>query len=81
MYVIKKREGLEQVRVRSQHDLLTRHTFTTMATLLLEMAGTRRKGKVKQVQLKLPKAAGFKYTEACVNASLLVVRHISKSKI
>jgi hypothetical protein len=30
-----------------------------MVTLVLEMAGTRRKKKVKQVQLKLPKAAGF----------------------
>jgi hypothetical protein len=57
--LIKKREGLEQVRVRSQHGLLARCTFTTMATLLLEMAGTRRKRKVKQVQLKLPEAAGF----------------------
>lgn len=57
--LIKKREGLEQVRVRSQHGLLARCTFTTMVTLLLEMAGTRRKKKAKQVQLKLPKASGF----------------------
>jgi hypothetical protein len=57
--LIKKREGLEQVRVRSQHGLLARCTFTTMATLLLEMAGTRRKKKAKQVQLELPEAVGF----------------------
>jgi hypothetical protein len=57
--LIKKREGLEQVRVRSQHGLFARCTFTTMATLLLEMAGTRRKKKAKQVQLELPEAVGF----------------------
>ena len=33
--LIKKREGLDQVRVRSQHGLVARATFTTMATLLL----------------------------------------------
>ncbi len=57
--LIKKREGLEQVRVRSQHSLVARCTITTMATLLLEMAGTRRKKKAKQEQLRLPEASGF----------------------
>ena len=33
--LLKKREGLEQVRVRSQHGLVARSTFTTMATLLI----------------------------------------------
>ena len=47
--LIKKREGLDQVRVRSQHGLVSRATFTTMATLLLEMSGTRRKKKTKQM--------------------------------
>jgi hypothetical protein len=57
--LLKKREGLEQVRVRSQHGLVARSTFTTMATLLLEIAGTRRKKKAKQTQMKLPEASGF----------------------
>jgi len=55
--LLKKREGLEQVRVRSQHGLVAKSTFTTMATLLLEIAGTRKKTKAKQVQMKLLKAA------------------------
>ena len=55
--LLKKREGLDQVRVRSQHAIVARTTFTTMATLLLELAGTRRKKKVKQKQMKLPLAA------------------------
>ena len=57
--LLKKREGLEQVRVRSQHGVVVRSTFTTMATLLLELAGTRRtkKAKQKQKQMKLPLAA------------------------
>ena len=55
--LIKKREGLDQVRVRSQHGLVARATFTTMATLLLEMTGTRRKKKTKQMSLL--EAVGF----------------------
>lgn len=57
--LLKKREGLETVRVRSQHSLLARCTFTTMATLLLEIADTRRKvkPKSKNKQLELPFAA------------------------
>ena len=56
--LIKKREGLEQVRVRSQHGLLARCTFATIVTLLLEMSGTRRKReKQKHIQLELPLAA------------------------
>jgi len=57
--LLKKREGLEQVRVRSQHGLVARTTFTTMATLLLELAGTRRTKRVKQKQIELPLAANF----------------------
>jgi len=55
--LLKKREGLDQVRVRSQHAIVARTTFTTMATLLLELAGTRRTKKKKQTQIKLPLAA------------------------
>jgi SRSO17 transposase len=55
--LLKKREGLEQVRVRSHHGVVARTTFTTLATLLLELAGTRRTKKVKQKQKKLPLAS------------------------
>ena len=55
--LFKKREGLEQVRVRSQPGLVARTTFTTMATLLLELAGTRKVKKVIQKQKLLPFAA------------------------
>ena len=56
--LLKKREGLEGFRARSQHGLLARCTFTTMATLLLEIVGTRKKKiKIKQEQLNLPLAA------------------------
>jgi len=51
--LLKKREGLEQVRTRSQHALLARCTFTTIATLLLEIAGTRRKQKSINRQIPL----------------------------
>jgi len=57
--LIKKREGLETVRVRSQQGLVARATFTTIVTLLLEMAGTRRKKKKKQEQINLLEAVGF----------------------
>jgi len=55
--LLKKREGLEQVRVRSQHGVVVRSTFTTMATLLLELAGTRKTKKSNQKQMKLPLVA------------------------
>jgi len=54
--LLKNREGLEPIRTRSQHGLLVRSSFTTMATLLLEMAGTCRKKeakKAKNLQLQL----------------------------
>ncbi len=58
--LLKNREGLEPVRVRSQHGLYARCTFATMATLLLEIAGTRKKEKKKkQEQMELPLAVGF----------------------
>jgi hypothetical protein len=43
--LIKKREGLENARVRSQVALVARVTFTTITTLMIEMAGTRKKPK------------------------------------
>ena len=55
--LIKKREGLDQVRVRSQQGLVARATFTTMATLLIEMASTRRKKETKQMSFL--EAVGF----------------------
>ncbi len=36
--LLKHREGLEQIRVRSQQALITKCTVTTMATLLIEMS-------------------------------------------
>ena len=43
--LMKKREGLEQTRVRSQHGVVVRSALTTIVTLLIEMAGTRHKHK------------------------------------
>ncbi|MCP4651717.1 MAG: hypothetical protein GY853_16770, partial [PVC group bacterium] len=59
--LIKKREGQDVTRVRSQHALLSRCTITAIATLLLEIIGTRRKRKRKKrwIQCELPLAAGF----------------------
>jgi len=56
--LIKKREGLEYSRVRGQHNILAKSIFTTAATLLIEMAGTRKSPKPKrQKQLELLAAA------------------------
>ena len=46
--LMKKREGLEQTRVRSQQGVVVRSTVTTIATLLIEMMGTRKKRKKKK---------------------------------
>ena len=51
--LLKKREGLEDARVRSQHALTARCTFGMIATLLIEIAGKRRKKKPDHRQLKL----------------------------
>lgn len=54
--LLKNREGLEQVRVRSQHGLLARSTFRTIATppsAGLEMARTWKKKKTKKRQMEL----------------------------
>ncbi len=42
-HLLKHREGLEQARVRSQHSLLARCTIASIATVLIELLGTRRK--------------------------------------
>ncbi len=55
--VFKNREGLEKVRVRSQHGLVARVTFTTMANLLIELAETRKVKKIPDKQQRLPFAA------------------------
>jgi hypothetical protein len=52
--LIKKREGLDYARVRGQHNILAQSIFTTVATLLIEMAGTRKsKQPNRQQQLEL----------------------------
>ena len=43
--LLKNREGLKEARVRSQRALIARSTFATIATLLIEMAGMRKKVK------------------------------------
>ncbi len=48
--LMKKREGLEQTRVRSQHGVVVRSALTTIVTLLIEMAGTRHKPQKKDNQ-------------------------------
>ncbi|MBT5973214.1 MAG: transposase, partial [Desulfobacula sp.] len=50
--LMKKREGLETTRVRSQHGVVVRSAFTTIVTLLIEMAGTRRKPKKQEDEQK-----------------------------
>lgn len=52
--LLKNREGLKESRVRSQHALFARSTFAIIATLLIEMAGTRKKiKKARSKQLNL----------------------------
>jgi hypothetical protein len=52
--LLKKREGLDYSRVRGQHNILAQSIFTTVATLLIEMAGTRKsKHSNRQEQLEL----------------------------
>ena len=56
--LLKKREGLESARVRGQHNILAQSIFTTVATLLIEMASTRKSTQPKpQQQLELLSAS------------------------
>jgi hypothetical protein len=51
----KHREGLEPLRVKSQQAAMAAATFAQMATLVLEIVGTRRtpKKEEKPIQLKM----------------------------
>lgn len=51
--LLKNQTGLEKLRVRSQHATLTRCTLSSIAVLLIKMAGTRRKPTVNKQQLPL----------------------------
>jgi hypothetical protein len=52
--LIKKREGLDYANVRGQHNILVQSIFTTVATLLIELAGTRKRPpSPRQRQLEL----------------------------
>jgi len=56
--LLKHREGLESLRVRSQHGVMAVSTFAHMSTLLLEIVGTRKsKSKKASEQHKLAFAA------------------------
>ncbi len=58
--LLKNREGLKETRAKSQHGILARCIFAQMATLLIGMAGTRKKQKPRkkqEEQLSLPMAA------------------------
>jgi hypothetical protein len=46
--LLKHREGLEPLRVRSQHGVMAVATFANIATLLLEIVATRKTTKEKQ---------------------------------
>lgn len=48
--LLKNQTGLETVRVRSQHAVMTRCTLSSIAVLLIEMAGKRRKQSVANPQ-------------------------------
>ena len=52
--LLKNQTGLEHIRVRRQHATMARCTLSTIATLLLEMAGTRRKKKTPEKPQQLP---------------------------
>ena len=52
--LLKNQTGLETVRVRSQHATMARCTLSSIAVLLIEMAGTRKKQcDVKPQQLQM----------------------------
>jgi len=74
--LFKKREGLEQVRVKSQSALVARTTLTPLATFLLELAVTRKIKKVKQKQkqghfVKFLAGNGFRIRRTSIQNLLL----------
>ncbi len=52
--LLKNQAGLETIRVRSQSATMARCTLSSIAVLLIKMAGTRKKQKSKQQQTPLP---------------------------
>jgi len=48
--LLKNQTGLEKIRVRSQHATMARCTFSSIAVLLIKMAGKRKKEKVVKEQ-------------------------------
>ena len=58
--LLKNQTGLEKIRVRSQHATMARCTFSTIAVLLIKMAGKRKKRKiVKEPMYLLERAANM----------------------
>lgn len=55
--LLKHREGLEPLRVRSQQGIMAVATFATMANLFLEITATRKTKKKKEPQMNLDMAA------------------------
>lgn len=53
----KHREGLEPLRVKSQHSALTAVTFAQLAALLLEIVGTRKTKKQEELPRQLRMAS------------------------
>ncbi|MDO9067806.1 MAG: transposase [Deltaproteobacteria bacterium] len=51
--LLKNQTGMEAVRVRSQHATMARCALSSMAVLLIQMAGFRRKEKTDQRQIEL----------------------------
>jgi len=51
--LLKNQTGLENIRVRSQYATMARCTFSSIAVLLIKMAGTRKK-KARNVSPQLP---------------------------
>jgi len=51
--LLKNQAGLEKIRVRSQHSTMARCTFSTIAVLLIKMAGNRKKRKIAKEPLHL----------------------------
>jgi hypothetical protein len=55
--LLKHREGLEPLRVRSQHGAMAAATFAQMATLLLEIVSTRRSTQDESIPQQLQLAS------------------------
>lgn len=55
--LLKHREGLEPVRVRSQHGLMAVATFANIANLLLEIVATRKTERKENCQLRFKLSA------------------------